>query len=358
MKSRQAKVVVITGASAGIGRATACEFAKQGAVIALLARDAQRLEEVCREVEQLGGKAIAIPTDVAEFEQVEAAAERIERELGPVDVWVNNAMTTVFAPFEAISPQDYRRVTDVTYHGYVWGTMAALKTMRPRNHGTIVQVGSALAYRAIPLQSAYCGAKHAIEGFTESVRCELIHAKSKVHITMVQMPAVNTPQFDWCATSLDKQPKPVGTVYQPEVAASAIVWASQAKRREVVVGASSSMAIMGEKLAPGLLDHYLARTAVSGQQGEEFIAADRPSNLWQPVPGSFGAHGRFDDKALDKSRALWLTKNRNRLMAGGAATLILAALGVRQWGLRRAKTAASQGSVASTEPQSGSMEHP
>lgn len=330
MKNKSPQVVVITGASAGIGRATACEFAKQGAHIALLARDEQRLEDARREVEQLGGKAIAIPTDVAEFEQVEAAAERAEREFGPIDIWVNNAMTTVFAPFEEISAEDYRRVTDVTYHGYVWGTMAALKRMRARNRGTIVQVGSALAYRAIPLQSAYCGAKHAIEGFTESVRTELIHDKSKVHITMVQMPAVNTPQFDWCATTLNKQPKPVGTVYQPKVAAQAIVWASQAKRREVYVGLSSSMAIVGEKVAPGLLDHYLARTGVSGQQGEESIAADRPSNLWKPVPGPYGAHGRFDDKALDKSRAMWLTKNRNWLVAGGAATLMLAAAGMRQ----------------------------
>lgn len=330
MKPKQAQVVVITGASAGIGRATACEFARQGAHIALLARDEQRLEETRKEVEQLGGKAIAIPTDVAEFEQVQAAAERAERELGPIDVWVNNAMTTVFAPFGEISHEDYRRVTDVTYHGYVWGTMAALKYMRPRNHGTIVQVGSALAYRAIPLQSAYCGAKHAIDGFTESVRTELIHDKSKVHITKVQMPAVNTPQFDWCATTLDKQPKPVGTVYQPEVAASAIVWASQARRREIYVGLSSSMAIVGDKVAPGLLDHYLARTAVSGQQADAPISADRPSNLWEPVPGPYGAHGRFDHKALDKSRALWVTKNRNWLMAGGAATLLLAAAGVRR----------------------------
>lgn len=321
MKNMQSQVVVITGASAGIGRATACEFAKQGAHLALLARDEERLEEARREVEQLGGKAIVIPTDVAEFEQVEAAAERVERELGPIDIWVNNAMTTVFAPFTEIKPADYKRVTDVTYHGYVWGTMAALKYMRARNRGTIVQVGSALAYRAIPLQSAYCGAKHAIEGFTESVRTELIHDNSRVHITMVQMPAVNTPQFDWCATTLDKQPKPVGTVYQPEVAARAIVWASQAKRREVQVGLSSSVAIMGNKLAPGLADHYLAHTAVSGQQADAPLPEERPNNLWKPVPGPYGAHGRFDHKARSKSRALWLNMNRNWLLAGGAAML-------------------------------------
>jgi NADP-dependent 3-hydroxy acid dehydrogenase YdfG len=329
MKNMQSKVVVITGASAGIGRATAWEFAEQGAHIALLARDEARLEEAKREVEQLGGKAIVIPTDVAEFDQVEAAAEQVERELGPIDVWVNNAMATVFAPVGEIAPADYKRVTDVTYHGYVWGTMVALKHMRARNRGTIVQVGSALAYRAIPLQSAYCGAKHAIEGFTESVRTELIHDESDIHITMVQMPAVNTPQFDWCATSMDKQPQPMGTVYQPEVAARAIVWASQAKRREVYVGLSASVAIWGEKLAPGVADHYLAGTAVSGQQTDQPISEDRPSNLWEPVPGPYSAHGRFDGKARNKSRALWLNMNRNWLLAGGAATLALAVAGNR-----------------------------
>jgi short-subunit dehydrogenase len=340
MKNMQPQVVVITGASAGIGRATAWEFAEQGAHLALLARDEERLEEAKREVEQLGGKAIVIPTDVSEFDQVEAAAEQVERELGPIDVWVNNAMTTVFAPLGEIAPADYKRVTDVTYHGYVWGTMAALKRMRARNHGTIVQVGSALAYRAIPLQSAYCGAKHAIEGFTESVRTELIHDKSKVHITMVQMPAVNTPQFDWCETSLEKQPKPVGTVYQPEVAARAIVWASQAKRREIYVGLSSSMAIWGEQVSSTFMDHYLAKNAVSGQQADEPIREDRPSNLWNPVRGSYSAHGRFDSKARYKSPALWVSMYRNWLLAGGAATLALAVASThwrkqRPTGLRR-----------------------
>jgi NADP-dependent 3-hydroxy acid dehydrogenase YdfG len=318
------EVVIITGATAGIGRATARLFAQQGAHIALLAREEERLEATRREVEQLGGKAITIPTDVADYAQVEAAAEIAESELGPIDIWVNDAMATVFAPIQDIAPEDFRRVTDVTYHGYVWGTMSALKRMRERNRGTIVQVGSAMAYRSIPLQSAYCGAKHAIKGFTESVRTELLNENSNVHITIVEMPAVNTPQFEWCATSLTEHPKPMGKVFKPEVAAEAIVWAAHARRKEVVVGMPSKMAIVGEKLAPGLADRILAKTAVSGQKLDEPIPENRPANLWEPVPGNYAAHGRFDEGARDNSAWLWLSMNRNWIIPGITALALMA----------------------------------
>jgi short-subunit dehydrogenase len=324
------EVVVITGASAGIGRATARLFARQGASIGLLARDEERLEATRREVEALGGRAVAISVDVADPDQVEAAAEQVERELGPIDIWVNDAMATVFAPFDEISPEDFKRVTDVTYHGYVWGTKSALKRMRARNQGTIVQVGSAMAYRSIPLQTAYCGAKHAIKGFTEAVRTELLHDKSKVHITIVEMPAVNTPQFEWGATTLDKHPRPMAPVFQPEVAAQAVVWAAHAKRREVIVGMSARMAVSGEKLFPGLLDRLLAKTGVSGQMMKESIAPDRPSNLWEPVPGDYGAHGRFDGEAYQHSPWLWLSMNRRLAAAmAGAGVAALAVLAGR-----------------------------
>jgi short-subunit dehydrogenase len=324
------EVVVITGATAGIGRATARLFAQQGASIGLLARDEERLEATRREVEELGGRAVAISVDVANADQVEAAAERVERELGPIDIWVNDAMTTVFSPFEEIPPEDFMRVTDVTYHGYVWGTRSALKRMRERNHGTIVQVGSAMAYRSIPLQTAYCGAKHAIKGFTEAVRTELLHDKSDVHITIVEMPAINTPQFEWGATTLEQHPRPMAPVFQPEVAAEAVVWAAHAKRREVMVGMSARMAVSGEKLFPGLLDRLLAKTGVSGQMMKESIAPDRPSNLWEPVPGDYGAHGRFDGEAYQHSAWLWLNMNRRLAVAvAGASVAALAVLAGR-----------------------------
>ncbi|HJW57254.1 MAG TPA: SDR family oxidoreductase [Burkholderiaceae bacterium] len=319
MKNGRPEVVVITGATAGIGRAAVQEFARHGASIALLARDHERLEAARAEVEQLGGKAIAIPTDMADYAQVEAAAERVERELGPIDIWINDAMATILAPFDEIEPEDYRRVTDVTYHGFVWGTMAALKRMRPRDRGTIVQVGSALAYRSIPLQSPYCGAKHAMKGFTQSVRTELEHDKSKVHLVILDMPGVNTPQFDWCKTTLDHHPKPMGKYYQPEVAARAIYWAAHSRRAEVVVGMPSLLAIIGEKFIPHLLDRYLARTGFKGQQTQQPIPPDRPSNLWQPVPGPYSAHGAFDQGARRHSVELWASMNRTWLLAGGLA---------------------------------------
>ena len=325
------EVVVITGASAGIGRAAVREFARHKARIALIAREPERLEAARAEAEQLGAHAIAIAADTADFAQVEAAAERTERELGPIDIWVNNAMVTMFAPFDQIAPEDYRRVTDVTYHGFVWGTMAALKRMRPRNRGTIVQVSSALSHRSIPLQSPYCGAKHAVKGFTQSLRTELEHDNSAVHLALVDMPGVNTPQFEWCKTTLTHHPKPVGTVYQPEVAARAIYWAAHARRAEICVGYPTLGVVLAEKFVPRLLDRYLARTGIAGQQSPEPIPADRPNNLWQPVPGPYAAQGSFGAHAWTRSPEFWATRNRAWLWAG--VGLAGAVLGLRR--LRR-----------------------
>jgi NAD(P)-dependent dehydrogenase (short-subunit alcohol dehydrogenase family) len=332
MPDEHHEVVVITGASAGIGRAAVQQFARRGARIALIARDAARLEAARAVAERLGSpQAIAISADMADYAQVDAAAERAEHELGPIDVWVNNAMATMFAPFADIAPEDFRRVTDVTYHGFVWGTMAALKRMRPRNRGTIVQVSSALAYRSIPLQSPYCGAKHAIKGFTQSVRTELEHERSDIHIAVVDMPGVNTPQFEWCKTTLTHHPKPIGTYYQPEVAARAIWWAAHARRAEICVGYPTLSTVLAEKFVPRLLDLYLARKGVSGQQGPAPIPADRPNNLWHPVPGPYAAHGTFDAGASTRSLQLWATTHRAWLLAGvGVAGM---AFGLRQ--LRR-----------------------
>ncbi len=310
-----AEVVVITGASAGVGRAIVREFARHGAHIGFLARGREGLEGAKRDVEALGGKALAVPTDVADAEQVEAAADRVERELGPIDVWVNDAIAVVFAPFKEIEPEDFKRSTEVCYLGAVYGTKAALNRMLPRDRGTIVQVGSALAYRAIPLQSAYCGAKHAIRGFTDSVRTELMHDGSNVHITMVQLPAVNTPQFNVSKTALPKHPQPVPPIYQPEVPARAIYWAAHHKRREVYVGVSSVAVILGNKLLPGLGDWYLARTGYGSQQTDEPVKPDRPNNLYEPVPGDHGAHGNFDGIAYGKSPQLWATEHRVALLA-------------------------------------------
>src|SRR5579864_3257457 len=273
-------VVVITGASAGVGRATAHAFARQGALIGLLARGTEGLEAAREEVEALSGRAVAIPTDVSNAEQVEHAASRVEDELGPIDIWINNAMTTIFAPFKEIMADEYKRATEVTYLGTVYGTMAALKRMYPRDRGSIVQVGSALAYRSIPLQAPYCGAKHAIRGFTDSLRCELIHDHSHIHLTMVQMPALNTPQFNWCKTRLPRHPQPVPPIFQPEVAAEAIVWAAYHKRREVYVGGPTVQAVEANKITPGLLDLYLGRTAYEGQQTDEPVEPNRPNNLF------------------------------------------------------------------------------
>ena len=326
-KNGKPEVVVVTGASGGVGRAVAHAFARRGAQVGLLARGEEGLEGARQEVESLGGRGLVLPTDVADYEQVEAAAEAVERELGPIDVWVNDAMATVFARFLDIRPEEYRRATEVTYLGAVHGTMAALKRMVPRDRGTVVQVGSALSYRAIPLQSAYCGAKFAMRGFTDSVRTELMHDGSNVWITMVQLPAVNTPQFNWCRTRLPEHPQPVPPIYQPEVPAEAVYWAAHHRRRELDVGGSAVKAIFGNKLAPRLADYYLARTGFSSQQIEDMPVNGRPDNLFEPVPAEAAAHGMFDDQARDTSVQLWLSTHRP-LVTGAVSGLAAAAIGL------------------------------
>ncbi len=309
------QTVVITGASGGVGRAAAHAFACEGARIGLIARGTQGLQDAAAEVEKRGGKALALPLDIADPDAVEAAAERVETHFGPIDVWVNCAMATIFAPFHRISAQEYRRATEVTYLGFVYGTMAALKRMRARNRGTIVQVGSALSYRAIPLQSAYCGAKFAIRGFTDSLRTELMHDGVDVRLVMVQMPALNTPQFDWARNKMSRRPQPVAPIFQPEVAAEAIVYAAASHRREVWVGRSSVAVILLNKLFPGLLDSYLAKSGYRGQLTQEPAEPGRPDNLFDPVPEMARTHGRFDDKATESSPQLWLTERRGTLLA-------------------------------------------
>jgi NAD(P)-dependent dehydrogenase (short-subunit alcohol dehydrogenase family) len=314
-------VVVITGASAGVGRATAQAFARQGAHIGLLARGHDGLEGARRDVEAAGGQALVLPTDVADASQVEAAAAAVEERFGPIDVWINNAMVSVFSPVQAMTPAECQRVTEVTYLGTVYGTLAALRRMRPRGRGTIVQVGSALAYRAIPLQAAYCGAKHAVQGFTESLRCELRHDGSRIRLTMVQLPALNTPQFGWVKSRLPHTAQPVPPIYQPEVAAEAILWAAYHDRRELNVGLSTSVAILASKLAPGLADRYLARTGYESQQTDVPEDPDRPHNLWQPVPGDHGARGDFGDRAYSSSPHLWATTHRGWLALAGVGVV-------------------------------------
>lgn len=310
------QVVVITGAGAGVGRATAREFARNGCRIGLIARDRERLEQAAAEVRDLGGQAIVCIADVADAAQVEAAAAAVEAAFGPFDVWVNDAMATIYSPFSEISAEDYKRATEVTYLGAVYGTMAALRRMKQHDHGVIVQVGSALAYRAIPLQSPYCGAKFAIRGFTDALRSELLHDRSKVRVTMVQMPALNTPQFDWGKNHMPMRPQPVPPIFQPETAAKAIFWAVHHKRREVYVGWPSLKAIWANKFIPGLLDRYLARTGYSGQQDSQAADPSRPDNLWKPVSGDFSAHGRFDNRARPGGMELWATLYRGPVIIG------------------------------------------
>jgi NAD(P)-dependent dehydrogenase (short-subunit alcohol dehydrogenase family) len=309
-----------------VGRATVRCFAADGASIGLIAREKERLEAAAQEVEAAGGRALVLPLDVADPRAVEAAADKVEEELGPIDVWINNAMVTVYAPVARLTPEEYERVTAVTYLGSVWGTMAALRRMRPRDRGTILQVGSALGYRGIPLQSAYCGAKHALEGFLDSLRTELLHEGSNVRVTAVELPALNTPQFSWGRTKMPRQPQPVPPIFQPEVAADAIFWASRNDRRELYVGWPTVQAIVGNKIAPGLADLYLARTGYDAQQIDEPVPPDRRDNLFDPVPGDFAAHGPFDDRAKPRSVQLWLTKHRRWLAAGVVAALAGAAL--------------------------------
>ena len=328
---RKKEVVVITGASAGIGRATVREFARRGADIGLLARGLDGLEAAKREVEAFGGRALVLPADVADLAQVEAAAARVEQELGPIDIWVNNAFAGIFSHFVDMTPEEFRRVTDVTYFGQIHGTRVALSRMRPRNRGAVVLVGSALAYRGIPLQSAYCGAKHALQGFQDSLRSELLYENSRVNLVMVQLPGVNTPQFDWVRTRVRGRPKPVGPVYQPEVAARAIWFAAHSRRKEIVVGAPALNAVIGDKLASGLLDRYLARTSVEGQQDASDQESRRPDNLFDPLPGDYGAHGRFDAKARSRAPQLWVTMHRTRLVVFGALFTLAAAATLNGW---------------------------
>jgi len=320
--------VVITGASAGIGRAVARQFGARGDNIALLARGQCGLDGAVKDVEAAGGQAMAIPTDVADYDQVDAAATAFEQSFGPIDVWINVAFTSVFAPFHEITAEEYRRVTDVSYLGYVYGTMVALSRMRPRNAGTIVQVGSALGFRAIPLQSAYCGAKHAINGFTESVRTELMHEHSNIDITIAQMPAVNTPQFSWVLSRLPRHPQPVPPIYQPEVAARAVLFAAEhPHRKQYWVGASTAATTIGQKLAPALLDHYLAKTGYDSQQTDDPVNPNRPNNLWdaRDVNDDYGAHGEFDNRSHDWAPQL-LASQHARTASIVAAGLAVAAI--------------------------------
>jgi len=328
-----AEVVVVTGASGGIGRAVVREFARQGAAVGLIARGQAGLDAAVDEVRDLGGMGFAHPADVAEFDQVQRAAAAIEGALGPIDIWVNNAMTTVFDFFEDISANEYERATRVTYLGTVWGTKTALERMLPRDRGTIVQIGSALAYRGIPLQSPYCGAKHAIKGSFESLRCELRHRGSNVHLTMVQLPGLNTPQFDHCLSRMPRHPMPVPPIFQPEVAARSVYWAAHHRRREIYVGLPTVYTIVGNKLAPWFAERYLAKHAVDGQQTPDPFDGQRAANLFEPVDGDHdeGAHGVFDDEAHGRSPQAWLSRHRTATAfgaalvgAGAAGTTLLA----------------------------------
>ncbi|WP_432138122.1 SDR family oxidoreductase [Streptomyces sp. bgisy154] len=317
------QVVVVTGASAGVGRATARAFGARGAAVALLARGEEGLEKAAQEIRSAGGQALPLVVDVADPEAVDGAAEHVEREFGPIDVWVNAAFATVFATVRDVEPQELKRATEVTYLGCVHGTQAALKRMLPRDRGTIVQVGSALAYRSVPLQAVYCAAKHAIQGFTESLRCELLHDGSGVRVTMVQLPGLNTPQFTWVRTRLPRHPRPVAPVYQPEVAARGILYAADHPgRREYWVGGSTVATLLAQKVVPGLLDRYLARSGYGGQQTDDPVDPSRPANLWEPADNAegtdHGAHGEFDGEAHARSLQLWVSRHRRPLAVGAA----------------------------------------
>ena len=315
------EVVVVTGASAGVGRAVAREFGKHGAAVGLLARGKDGLEACAREVEALGGQALVLPGDVADADLVERAAAMTEAEFGPIDVWVNNAKASVFSPVKEMSAVDYKRVTEVTYLGFVHGTLSSLRRMRTRDRGMIVQVGSALAYRGIPLQSAYCASKHAIQGFTESLRTELIHDGSNIKVCMVHLPATNTPQHSWSKSRMPRKAQPVPPIYQPEVAARAIYHAAHHYRREWNVGLINDVVLAGNAVLPGVGDWYLGKTGYDSQMTDEPEDPNRPHNLYEPLPGDWGAHGRFDAKAYDDSEQWWATKNRLLLAVAGAAGL-------------------------------------
>ncbi len=318
------RVVVVTGASAGVGRAAAQAFADEGAAIGLLARGVEGLEAARADVEARGGRGLALPTDVSDSHAVEHAATLVEDHFGPIDVWVNVAMVSVFSPVHQLEADEVRRVSEVTYLGSVNGILAALRRMRARDRGSIVQVGSALAYRAIPLQASYCGAKFAIRGFVDSLRCELAHEHSNVRVTTVHLPGLNTPQFSWVRTRLERHPRPVAPVYRPEVAARAVVWASEHRRREVFVGGSTVATVLANKVAPGIVDQYLARTSVDAQQMDEAVPADRPGNLLAPVDGHHHTHGIFDDEAHGRSVQLEITMRRPMAAAAAAGLTALA----------------------------------
>ena len=322
-----AQTVVITGASAGIGRAAARLFAERGDRIGLIARGSAGLNAAADEVKHAGGIPCQVEADLADFSQVQAAAHAIEEQLGPVHVWVNCGFTSVFAPFREISPEEFRRVTEVSYLGFVHGTMAALSLMRPRDAGAIVQVGSALGERSIPLQSAYCGAKHAICGFTSSLRCELLHEGSGIQITLVQMPAVNTPQFSWVRSKLPRHPQPVPPIYEPEIAARGVVYAADHPgRKQYWVGGTTAATLIANRVAPALLDRYLAKTGYDSQQTGAIAAADRPDNLFAPADGrhDFGARGDFGDRSHDRSLQMWISQHAPLVGAVGAGAVILA----------------------------------
>ncbi|HEV7206039.1 MAG TPA: SDR family oxidoreductase [Jatrophihabitans sp.] len=330
------RTVVVTGASGGIGRASAVAFGARGDTVVLIARGRVGLEAAARDVERAGGRAIVMPLDVADAKAVSGAADQIEADIGPIDTWVNVAFTSVFAPFDQIEPDEYRRVTEVSYLGYVYATMAALKHMKPRNRGTIVQVGSALAYRGIPLQSAYCGAKHAIQGFHEALRCELLHDKSDVHVTMVQMPAVNTPQFSWVLSRLPRHAQPVPPIYQPEFAARGVLHAADhPHRREYWVGSSTVGTLAANAVAPGVLDRYLAWTGFKAQQTAQRQDPDAPVNLWDPADGpdghDFGAHGIFDAQSVSQDPQLWASHHHGLLGTLATVALGTGALTARRW---------------------------
>jgi short-subunit dehydrogenase len=317
-------VVLITGASGGVGRATARLLAGRGAKIALLARGRDGLEGARRDVEARGGRGLVLPTDVSQFEQVEAAAQATEKEFGPIDLWINNAMVSMYSPFMKMTADEFRHIVEVTFLGVVHGTHCALARMMPRDDGVIVQVGSALAFRSIPLQSAYCASKHAIQGFTESIRSELIHQESRVRVSIVNMPALNTTQFVWTKNKMPHKARPTGTIFQPEVAANAILFAAENERREIMVGYTTVEATLGEKIIPGLLDKYLAHAAWEGSMLPEPVDPNQPDNFWNPLPGDHGAHGQYDDLARGFSVELWATKHRRPLIAG----LVLAGAGI------------------------------
>ena len=326
------QIVVVTGASAGIGRAVAVGFGARGATVGLIARGEEGLHGVAREVEKAGGRPVVLPLDVADPDQVFAAVERMETEVGPIDVWVNVAFTSVFSKFDEISPAEYRRATEVTYLGFVYCTQAVLKRMKARDRGTIVHVGSALAYRGIPLQTAYCGAKHATQGFHEALRCELLHEKNNVHVTMVQMPAVNTPQFSWVLSRLPRHPQPVPPIYQPETVAEQVLYAADhPKRREYWVGSSTAATLAANALFPGLLDRYLGRTGFASQQTDQPHDPDAPVNLFSPADGErgrdFGMHGVFGKRTISWDPQLWASRHHGALAAAGAALLA----GVAGW---------------------------